>query len=190
MTSRSRSQSEGRERARGHERSTVRLRPLETRDFDRIHTWHNDASLYEFLIGTCRFPDRNATRRWLDERIAATDSRSFAICIAADAAEERHVGNLYLRAIGEGRPGSRDAELEIFLGAARDRGRGIGRRAVWLALEHAFEVLALDSVFLRVLADNEPAIRAYRACGFVEEPDPETDSASDASVMTMRCRRP
>lgn len=166
------------------------MRLLEAGDLDRIHAWHNDASLYDFLIGTCRFPDRDATRRWLDECIAATDRRCFAICVAPDGvdADERHVGNLYLRTIGAGRRRSRDAELEIFLGAARDRGRGIGRRAVSLALQHAFGELGLESVFLRVLARNEPAIRVYRACGFVEEPDAEAGTATDAGVLTMRCR--
>lgn len=186
----------------------VRLRPLALDDLDRIHAWHNDASLYETLTGTCRHPGRDVVRRWLEERIAATDAMSFAIglvpgtpasdhvaCsdgITTDSADERHIGNLYLGSIGETSTGTREAEFEMFLGSSQDRGRGIGRRAAALALTFAFETLELDAIVLHVLADNEPAIRVYRACGFVEVGDlhATTDDAGKAKVVTMRCRRP
>ena len=45
--------------------------------------------------------------------------------------------------------------------------KGIGREAIQLVLHHAFEVL--HRVGLRVISYNERAIRAYKACGFVEE---------------------
>ena len=47
-------------------------------------------------------------------------------------------------------------------------GMGLGREAICLALAHAFDVLGLRQVVLRVIAYNERAIRCYRACGFVE----------------------
>ena len=48
-------------------------------------------------------------------------------------------------------------------------GKGYGRDAVMTLLDWSFRILNLRRVALETLATNERAIRAYRACGFVEE---------------------
>ena len=78
------------------------------------------------------------------------------------------------RLLGEARLDSinmhdRRARLAIGLLDPAKLGRGLGRQAVRLVLEHAFGVLGLHRVDLRVIAYNTRAIRCYRACGFVEE---------------------
>ncbi|HLQ18433.1 MAG TPA: GNAT family protein [Tabrizicola sp.] len=64
-----------------------------------------------------------------------------------------------------------DLRARLAIGLFNDRhlGLGIGRRAVRLVLDHAFNQLALHRVDLRVLASNHRAIRCYQACGFVQE---------------------
>jgi|SRR5215218_4940108 len=49
------------------------------------------------------------------------------------------------------------------------RGRGLGRRALELVLEHAFGALCAHRVWLDVKVHNERARRAYAAAGFVHE---------------------
>jgi len=61
------------------------------------------------------------------------------------------------------------ARLAIGLLREDDLGRGIGRAATRLVLAHAFDVLKMHRVDLRVLSFNERAIRCYRACGFKHE---------------------
>jgi RimJ/RimL family protein N-acetyltransferase len=63
----------------------------------------------------------------------------------------------------------RRAQLAIGLYDPARLGQGIGREAVRLVLRHAFDVLHLHRVGLRVIGYNERAIRAYKACGFIEE---------------------
>ena len=77
------------------------------------------------------------------------------------------------RCLGEVRLDEVDAErkrcrLAIGFYDPRKLGMGLGREAIYLALAHAFDVLGLRQVVLRVIAYNERAIRCYRACGFVE----------------------
>ncbi len=48
-------------------------------------------------------------------------------------------------------------------------GRGVGSRLMEAALDLADNWLALRRVELEVFVDNEPAIRLYRRCGFIEE---------------------
>ena len=60
-------------------------------------------------------------------------------------------------------------ELGIVIGDKASWGHGYGREAVSLLLQYAFQYRNQHKVWLRVNATNERAIRAYRACGFVEE---------------------
>lgn len=46
------------------------------------------------------------------------------------------------------------------------RGRGLGPRAIRALLGHLFNHLGLRKVWLRVMPDNERAIRCYEKCGF------------------------
>ncbi|HHY93686.1 MAG TPA: GNAT family N-acetyltransferase [Firmicutes bacterium] len=46
------------------------------------------------------------------------------------------------------------------------RGRGYGTEAVRTFLRYLFASMGLRRVWLRVFADNEPALRTYRKCGF------------------------
>lgn len=66
-------------------------------------------------------------------------------------------------------PHDRRARLVIGLLGDALLGRGIGRKAVGLALDQAFGPMGLHRVDLRVLAFNTRAIRCYEACGFRHE---------------------
>ena len=64
---------------------------------------------------------------------------------------------------------ARHAELGIGIGEREYWGRGYGREAVRLLVDYAFRYRNLRRVWLWCQADNERAVAAYRACGFVEE---------------------
>lgn len=59
--------------------------------------------------------------------------------------------------------------LGIGIGDSTYQGRGYGREALRLLLDYAFRLRNIHKVSLTVSGDNERAIRAYRACGFIEE---------------------
>lgn len=64
---------------------------------------------------------------------------------------------------------NRHCELGIIIGDTDYWGRGYGREAVGLLLDYAFRLRKLSRVWLELHAGSERAIRAYTACGFVEE---------------------
>lgn len=66
-------------------------------------------------------------------------------------------------------PVGRTFELGITIGDKDYLGRGYGREAIALLIDYAFRHHNAHKVHLRVHARNERAVRAYRACGFVEE---------------------
>lgn len=59
----------------------------------------------------------------------------------------------------------RTAELVIML-APDARGRGLGTAATRLTLDYAFHVTNLRMIWLKVLAPNTAAVRAYEKAGF------------------------
>jgi RimJ/RimL family protein N-acetyltransferase len=66
-------------------------------------------------------------------------------------------------------PVHRSAEIGIRIGSDADRGCGIGKAALKLAVDYAWNHLNLNRIQLTVLATNLRAIRAYKAVGFEDE---------------------
>lgn len=64
---------------------------------------------------------------------------------------------------------SRNCEIGIAIGDRAHLGRGYGTDAIRVLLHYAFVYRNMHKVYLGVWADNEPAIRSYVNCGFIEE---------------------
>ena len=79
--------------------------------------------------------------------------------------------NRFLGSIGLHQFSQPDARARLAIGLfdPTKLGRGYGEEAIRLVLEHAFDVLELHRVDLRVVEYNYRAIRCYLKCGFVEE---------------------
>jgi RimJ/RimL family protein N-acetyltransferase len=97
-------------------------------------------------------------KRWVEER--NEDSAWFAIDV-----DEETIGMCGLHSIDHFQ---QRAEIGIRLGKAY-WGKGYGQDAVRTLLAYGFRHLNLARISLRVLADDERAVGAYRKAGFVEE---------------------
>ncbi|MEV3948580.1 MULTISPECIES: GNAT family N-acetyltransferase [Streptomyces] len=62
-------------------------------------------------------------------------------------------------------PSVRTAEYVVML-APEARGTGLGTAATRLTLDYAFHITNLRMIWLKVLAPNKPAVRAYERAGF------------------------
>ena len=143
----------------------VRLRPLQPSDRVRVRRWMADPELLTFTVqvpGPDYLPVRPylpaEADRYLHEMSTAPDRRAFAIEL-----DGVHVGNVGLKKI---QPRQRSAECFIELGEVWARGRGVGHRAMQLLMEHAFDELGLELLWLGVFEFNHAAIRMYRHLGF------------------------
>lgn len=61
-------------------------------------------------------------------------------------------------------------------------GQGYGRDAVRLLLDYAFRLRNQHRADLSVNGNNERAIRAYKACGFIEEGRSRAHSGATATL--------
>lgn len=139
----------------------VRLVPLSLEHADAMLRWMADPEV-RLGVGVRAEPSLERTRQWISQALApGSGTHPFAI-LSGDV----HVGNVVLDRVD---PYLGTARLSVYLGERVHRGRGLGRAAVRLALEHAFGPLRLYKVWLTVHAENEAARRVYTALGFVEE---------------------
>ena len=140
------------------------LRPVSRADLSRIATWHRDPALFATLVGPYRDVSEDEAVRWMERHwFNAAGQQRMAICRREDGV---HIGNVSLNNVDRH---YRHAAFGIFIGSPGDRGRGYGRTATLLMLQHAFEVEGLHRVYLDVLVTNTPAVALYRSCGFCDE---------------------
>jgi RimJ/RimL family protein N-acetyltransferase len=64
---------------------------------------------------------------------------------------------------------NRSGEIGIFIGEKQFWNRGYGTRVMGMLLQHGFDTLNLNRLFLRVFETNLRGIRAYEKAGFVHE---------------------
>ena len=142
----------------------VKLRAIARDDLPRLWEFNNDLEVELAGGGDPPMPQSLARLQAEFDQQAARGGRDGArFAIEADG---RVIGQCDLHNFGET---NRTCELGITIGDRAYWGRGYGRDAVCLLLDYAFRLRNMRKVWLRVNGNNERAIRAYRACGFVEE---------------------
>ncbi len=142
--------------------NTIRLRPVLPGDIQRRLALGTDPEIHRMYGGSRSdlrpFLEEDA-RRWF----AQLSSQPHAWAIERDGAL---LGDIRLHSLNEM---DRRAMVAIGIADPQALGRGYGTEAMQLVLGHAFGVLGLHRVSLRVLAYNARAIASYQKCGFVVE---------------------
>jgi RimJ/RimL family protein N-acetyltransferase len=148
----------------------VRLRPATADDIGFVLEAEADSGAAPFIRGGTRA-----------EHEAALTDPSLALLIVVE--DDRAAGFVLLAGIG-----GPDGGIELRRIVVARPGRGLGRRALALVLEHAFAELGAHRVWLDVMTHNERARRAYEAAGFVHEAvrrDALRSSAGYVSLAVM-----
>lgn len=138
----------------------VTLAPFERDDLPAVLRWVNDVDLARLIERVVPVTSTEHAA-WYETLVGRRDAVTFAI-----RADAELIGLCGLKDL---HPRHRHAELWLYIGAAARRGQGLGRRATELLVRFGFEQLNLHRLHLWTLADNEAALRTWRACGFREE---------------------
>lgn len=140
----------------------ISLRLMDKEDTDRIVTWRNQDFVRRNFIYQQDFT-REGHEKWIRTMIDTGLAVQFMICIGE---EQRPVGCVYLRDIDRIH---KKAEYGIFIGEKDAWGQGYGTWTAKKMIAYAFEKEGLHKLMLRVLAENQGAIRSYEKAGFVRE---------------------
>lgn len=141
----------------------VVLRPIQAWDRERLYELVETIEIRALSSGRPPLPlsleEIDAReKRWIEER--HEDSAWFAIDVDAQL-----IGICGLHEIDHYQ---QLAEVGIRIGK-ESWGKGFGQDAVRTLVDYGFRHLHLAKISLRVLADDERAVGAYRRAGFVEE---------------------
>jgi RimJ/RimL family protein N-acetyltransferase len=142
----------------------VTLRAIERDDLPRLAEFWND--LESLALVSTKPPQptpRAAVEAWFDREVAKEQPESAHFAIEVDGTV---IGVCGLFQFDEY---ARTCRLGIWIAEREHRGVGLGRETVALLLEYAFLHRNRNKVCLDTLGDNHQAIRAFIACGFVEE---------------------
>ena len=146
----------------------VILRALQRDDLKRLWEFNNDVDVELAGGGDPPMPQSLARlEAEFDERArqGGRDGAHFAI-----EADGKFIGQCGLQqSDGVINTTAQTFELGIAIGDKDYWGQGYGRDALHVLLDYAFRLRNAHKVWLRVNGTNERAIRAYCACGFVEE---------------------
>ncbi len=136
------------------------LVPLRPCHAEAMYRWMCDPDVRE-NVGVRSDPSLERTLAWIEQAMHDPANAPFAVELSGT-----HVGNVVLDRIDRHLGTCR---LSIYLGELSTRGKGVGRAAVQRAVQHAFEKLDLNKVWLTVHVHNAAAIAAYVAAGFAVE---------------------
>lgn len=144
------------------EGALVRLTPLDPeRDISAAYvSWLNDPEVFRYLGS--KFPQSAASIRRYVSGIVAPNF--IARILRRDNGD--HIGNIAMQFFD---PVHRNIELGILIGDAGARGRGFGREACRLAIDHAFTHLNVRRITSGTVAGNSGMQHVLAALGFTLE---------------------
>ena len=138
----------------------IYLSPVNIGDAETYTKWLNDYDVSVHIGYHPRMLNLQNEKKYLEE--LSLDNHTYAIVLLDD---NEMIGNIGFNNI-EHR--SRRAEVGLFIGEEKNRGKGYGTEALRLMLDYGFNTLNFHNIMLFVHSDNEQAIACYKKAGFRE----------------------
>ncbi len=144
--------------------TNIYLRTIGKEDLtEKYRDWFNDVEICEFNSHH-RFPQYDEDMlAYYESTIASHDNLILAIC---DKATDVHIGNISLQNIDKT---NQSAEFAILIGDKSFWGKGVGKEAMTLIVEHGFDQLNLHRIYLGTSEDNVGMQKLALALGCKEE---------------------
>lgn len=138
----------------------VQLREIEEEDLEIVVIWRNDPEILKWLFSYLPL-SMSKQRRWYHKYVEDRTQQTFVI----EAKGKIPVGTVGLSHIDYR---NQIAELGILIDKDWQH-KGIGREALNLLIEFAWNEMNMRKIKALVFKENEAAINLYKSCGFVEE---------------------
>ncbi len=144
---------------------SIRLRGIERTDLAKFQVWLNDPEVTDGL--SVYLPLSTSDEEKWFEKVTQADEHEKPLSIEAKNGEDWIlIGNIGIFNLEWP---NRAAEFGIFIGDRSMWNKGYGTEAVRLILQHGFDTLNLNRIYLRVYSTNLRAKRSYEKAGFVLE---------------------
>jgi RimJ/RimL family protein N-acetyltransferase len=142
----------------------IKLRALTTKDIEKTLSWNNQEDISDLYSGH-PFPVNFEMEQMWYERILTSN---FPISVFGIVYLENQclIGITVLKDINMI---NRSAEFAIYIGDIEYRGMGLAYEATLGTMQFGFSKLGLNRIFLKVLEENDGAIKLYLKAGFKKE---------------------
>ncbi|HBW13303.1 MAG TPA: UDP-4-amino-4,6-dideoxy-N-acetyl-beta-L-altrosamine N-acetyltransferase [Proteiniclasticum sp.] len=140
----------------------IRLRPISLNDTNNIVKWRNTDSVKQNLFTRDDITHEDHIK-WFNNYVMKGLCSQFIIEIIEPSMD---IGTVFIKNIDKKND---KGEFGIFIGEEEARGKGFGKTATKLILDHAFTELNLNRVYLSVFVDNLSGIKSYANAGFEQE---------------------
>ena len=140
----------------------IYLRHITEEDTEMVLRWRNSENVKKYFIYREDITPAEH-QNWLDQKVKTGKVAQFIIYVKEN---NKPIGSVYMQSIDHLH---KNAEYGIFIGESSALGCGYGTDAAKLAVKYAFEELKLHKLYLRVISDNDRAVRSYEHAGFVVE---------------------
>lgn len=142
----------------------IYLRDLSHTDLKCINKWRQNKKIGDMLGGNFRYVNIEADELWFEDYMK--NRKNQVRCMICLKETEQAIGAVSLSPIDFL---NQKAEFHIIIGEESYWGKGVGEKSARLILEHGFENLNLNRIYLSVLKENYAAIRLYEKVGFKKE---------------------
>jgi RimJ/RimL family protein N-acetyltransferase len=142
----------------------IKLRALTLSDIEHTLLWHNQDDITEFYSGHPFPVNIEMERKWYDKIL--TSNIPVTVFGIEYSENQKLIGITILKEINLI---NRSAELAIYIGDKDYRGTGISKIATLETIRFGFFKIGLNRIYLKVLEENETAIRLYETSGFKRE---------------------
>ena len=161
-------------------KETVKLRKLAESDTANIVRWRNSPSVKCNLYSQEDITEEQHLHYF--HNIVENGKCAQYIIVVEDENGSRDIGKTFIKNIDRH---SNKGEFGIFIGEESARGKGYAKYAIAEILKIAFEKMNLHRVYLSVMADNLPAIKAYEKAGFSIEGTMVEDYLRDGRYINI-----
>lgn len=134
------------------------LKPIDVSDTDNIIRWRNQDFVKNNFIDRRDFT-WSSHMEWIKDMVEHGNAIQYII---EHGDEHNPVGTVYIRDIDLI---NASGELGIFIGESDYMDKGIGTKTIEMFLPYCFS-LGFHRIFLRVISENDRAIRCYLKSGF------------------------
>lgn len=145
------------------ENEKIKIRKLSADDYLLYHEWRNNIEVMKTTSSQLDQYTLEETENYILAIMSQSNSKGYMI---EEKESSKTVGIISLINIDYK---NRSAECIIDIGVKSIWGKGIGKSAISLILEFAFNELNLHRVYLQVYSFNERALNLYQKMGFVME---------------------
>jgi RimJ/RimL family protein N-acetyltransferase len=142
----------------------INLRALTKTDIEKTLFWHNQEDISDLYSGHPFPVNIEMEQKWYEKILTS----NFPVTVFGIEFVENQslIGLTVLKDINMI---NRSAEFAIYVGDKEYRGKGLSMEATLETLRFGFYKLGLNRIFLKVLEENDAAIKLYKSVGFLKE---------------------